>query len=469
MKKLVSVIVLLAILGVFGYSTYTYISNYSAYKTAVETSVEKANAMKITIARDNYVSRGRILDRYGKVLQESEIVADKHGRKSYRIKTHDEKANAHALGYESSFYGNYGPLSKVGAFLYEDPEHDGTGSDLVLSIDGASNAEIYQKLEDIAATQEASELSVFVMAPNGEVLVNAAYPSFSCDLINNAEKKIPYLSDMQGDTLLNTNLVPTEPGSTIKVFNYVAIDDSGLKDFTYQDIGKEETGEFVLKNDSGAVYGNISLDFALKKSVNTYFAHMCTKELGRETMAAYASAVFGNGYLETDFGDLKCAYNYLVSDNASETDWEFALGQNSIGQGGVALSPAMSAVVLNGLLTGTKMLPRETKDSKTIDLWNGTAPFKTEVSADLKQAMLETAKGYGIRDSIGGYKILAKTGTASKGDKTTNAWILSGLLDKNNNLKYVCCIVKKGTKQYGKSNKDLLIDVYKTLISNERM
>lgn len=428
-----------------------------------ESLTEKEQAKLETDARKPHIRRGNIRDRNQELIQESIVSEDG----VMQIKTKDEYAHAHSLGYTSEEYGAYGLMEWAEERLYEDADGDGIGEDLALTIDSTVQAYVYQRILDIAETEQATGIGVFVMRPDGQVLVNTAYPSYSCDILADLSKASAYMKggvEQNGDSFLNMNLQMTEPGSIIKVFDYVVIDELGLRDEVYHDMGEIQTGGFLMHNDGGAVYGDVQLDYALKKSINTYFANYMTKA-GKYTISCYATAILGEQPVETDFGNLKSQYHFLIRED-HPSEWDFAVGQNAIGQGGVLISPAASAVMLNGLLTGVKAVPFEIQGTSSVDLWNGNPPVSEKTREDLQNALLQAADGYQIRDAVTGYQILAKTGTASKGDGTTNAWILSGLLSDHGELKCIVAIVKAGTEKYGKSNKELLTDVYKKLVSS---
>ncbi|MBR5509009.1 MAG: hypothetical protein IKV59_03040 [Lachnospiraceae bacterium] len=430
---------------------------------AIGGSITEAEKSSLEVsARKSYIKRCNILDRNQKLLQESNVSEDG----GVQTQTADEYAHAHSIGYCSDTYGSYGLLKNIGERLYMDEDGDGIGDDLLLTIDSSVQSYVYQRIQNIAQTELATGIGVFVMKPNGEVLVNTAYPSFSCDAVSDLSKASDYMNEemaQKGDSFLNTNLQMTEPGSSFKIFDYAVIDELGYRDEVYRDTGKINTGGFLLHNDSGAVYGDVTLDYALKKSVNTYFCHYMMKA-GKYHISSYATAILGEESIGTDFGNIKGQYHFLIKED-TVSEWELAIGQNAIGQGGVLVSPAANAVMLNGLLTGKKVLPFEVQGTQPVDLWNGNPPVSDQTRKDLKNALLKTADGYRIKNAVSGYQVLAKTGTASKGDGTTNAWIVSGLV-KNGELKCVVVVMKAGTKEYGKSNRELLIDVYKKLVSS---
>lgn len=321
-----------------------------------------------------------------------------------------------ALGKESRQLGIYDPVD---------------GNDVELSIDAFWQNKMYELLKGRKAAAIVSEVGT------GKIIVLATSPSFDPNVFSNEidnNKIREYLNDNVGLPMLNRAIgAKYHPGSVFKI----AVASAGLEEgvitenSTFNDTGEIKVGDYSFKNwlwvKSGQAEGEINIVHAIKRSNDVYFYRL-GENLGSDKIRSWANK-FGLG-VKTGI-ELPAEVTGLIPDASwkeKTTGEKWFLGNTyhmSIGQGDVSVSPIQinvetSIIANNGKKCDFSVLKNSEINCKNIGIDQETVGI-------VKSGMIAACHSGGTAWPLFNFKteLACKTGTAEVGDgsKDTHAWL----------------------------------------------
>jgi peptidoglycan glycosyltransferase len=210
----------------------------------------------------------------------------------------------------------------------------------------------------------------------------------------------------------------------MKVVTAAAALDSGefTPDTTLSGQTHLEIDGVPLDNAGGETFGDISLDFALTHSVNTYFAQVGEK-LGTDTMFEYMDRFGFNKDPELDYPDLQMAPSGVYDGGSLLGPGDaIDIGRVAIGQERLLVTPMQMAEVAAAVANDGKLMKptflQEAKDpdGRTINELSPSVQSDV-ISADAANQLTEmmthvTEDGTAAGLTVGGIAFAGKTGTA---------------------------------------------------------
>ncbi|WP_186627453.1 penicillin-binding protein 2 [Rhodococcus sp. BP22] len=315
---------------------------------------------------------------------------------------------------------------------------DPRGGNVVTTIDPVVQQVAYDQL-----TSKGYTGSVVAIEPStGNVLAMASTPSYDPNSLasHDGQQTTEAWDALNADPdkpLLNRAISATyPPGSTFKVLDTAAALERGATPDDQLTAASNITlpgTQTTLENYNGSTCGGgatASLREAFARSCNTAFVELGIKT-GADALRDTASA-FGIGE-ETTSLQLPVADSTIgsIPDDA-------ALGQTSIGQRDVALTPLQNAVIAATVANnGVRMAPHLISQLQAPDLsdLSTTKPqsegqaISTEVASTLTDLMIGAENNAGSQGKIPGVQIASKTGTAEHGTDPRNtpphAWYIA--------------------------------------------
>jgi cell division protein FtsI/penicillin-binding protein 2 len=289
----------------------------------------------------------------------------------------------------------------------ESAAEDGTGSDIVLTLDQNIQSFIEVRLNALLKKWSARSGSVIVQNPaTGEILAMAASPSFDP---NN-------YSDYKLEDFMNPNTQEIfEPGSSFKSITMSAAIDTGAvtPETTYYDTGEVKIGGYSIKNFNEKANGTQTMRQVLQHSLNTgaIFAQ------GRTGDDAFLNYVVGFGFGQKTGVDLSGEVSGNISNLFSGRKINFATA--SFGQG-VAVTPLQLVNAYSAIANGGKLMwPHLVKEiiypdgAKTeIKPKIIGSPITENTSNQLKSMLVDVVEKGFDKARVSGYDIAGKTGTA---------------------------------------------------------
>ena len=408
------------------------------------------------------VIRGTIYDRNGVILAATKVKGEEKER-MYPF----GKRYSHVIGYTSKKYGKQGLESTFNDVLtgtdkddyFKDIRkifNDRAGKSLVLSIDN--------NLEALIEKNFARDKGAVIVMDNrtGEVLAMHSNPGFNPSTID--QNWDDFVNSNGGELLNRATQGLYQPGSTFKLVSAMAIL-KAKKDLSYTDTGSETVDSYVFKNSGAKKYGDVDLNAAISRSINTYFINKVmsmNKDIFLDTIEDF--------YIDKDFTfDLVFAKSKFNRD-AGKTE----LAADSIGQGSILVSPLnmlmmTSAIAKEGVMLKPYIV-KMVKDNKgTLLESTKSEVYKTvgnkEDADKVKEAMLETVKS-GTAKALyrKGFTIGAKTGTAELGKGKYNAWLVSFI--ESDKLDYSICVVSEDQMKMGYQMQGIVRAINNYLINN---
>lgn len=346
------------------------------------------------------------------------------------------KMPAHVIGFVNQtgngFYGvegYYNALLKgiTGTVVIEE---DGLGSDiaepprflrkpkastdLVLTLDLNIQYIAQQELQRALNQYKAESGTVIVMDPQtGALLAVVSLPTYNPNEFATADPAL--LADPSVSSMW-------EPGSILKIITWSAGLDSGTitPEMTVYDKGEMEVGGRVLENSDRKAHGEVTMNEALGRSLNTVAAYISTT-MGKDRFYTYLRR-FG-------FGDLTGVD--LASEGPGrvklpgDTDWfPSDLGTNSFGQG-IAVTPmqmvrAVAAVANGGLLLKPYIVHQfvtEEEDGRGRTVVQvkpeiTRQAISKEAAQTMTDMLVDAVEKRTTEARVRGYRIAGKTGTA---------------------------------------------------------
>ena len=419
---------------------------------------------------DEYSRQRGQISADGQVLAFSEPISDRFKyQRTYPNGNSQALANAPITGYYSMQYSNTG-LERAEDAILNGSDDKLFGSrlfDLVSGRDprgGNVVSTINPTLQQVAYDELSARGligSVVALDPQtGAILAMVSTPSFDPNLLSSHDGAVrteawdALVADPDNPMFNRAISATYPPGSTFKVVTAAtALSHGGTADeqlTAAAGLTLPDTNT-VLNNFGDAPCGpegTVSLLTAFKLSCNAAFAELGIK-YGADDLKEQAAA-FGIGP-ESPAVPLPVADSTVgsIPDPA-------ALGQTSIGQRDVAMTPLQTAVVAATVANGgVRMQPYLVKQVQGPDLANlsTTQPkslgqsVSPEVAATLTQMMVESEKNTSGSGSVSGLEIASKTGTAEHGStpKQTppHAWYM-GFAPANNPTIAIAVIVEDG-------------------------
>ncbi len=333
---------------------------------------------------------------------------------------------------------------------------DPRGGNVVTTIDPVVQQVAYDQLSSRGYTG-----AVVALEPStGRVLALASSPSYDPNLLasHDGEQTSDTWDALNADPkkpLLNRAISATyPPGSTFKVLvTAAALEEGATPDdqlTAAPTITLPDTST-TLENYNGSTCGGgqtASLREAFARSCNTAFVELGIKT-GADAMRNTAEA-FGIG---SDSPSLSLP---VADSTIGPIPDDAALGQSSIGQRDVALTPLQDAIIAATVANGgVRMAPQMVSQLQAPDLSNlsTTTPqsegqaISSETAATLTSLMIGSENNTGGSGQIPGVQIASKTGTAEHGTDPRNtpphAWYI-GFAPAENPKIAIAVIVEDG-------------------------
>ena len=302
-------------------------------------------------------------------------------------------------------------------------EEEIDGSDVYLTID--SNVQFFVEKALSKRKDEDSETMTIVVAEakTGKILAYATNPSFD-----------PNKRDIK-NYLDPISSVSFEPGSTMKIYTYMAALEKGV----YDGKAKYKSGSFttkdktVIRDWNNVGWGTITYDEGFIHSSNTAVVNLMDKYMDAETLKNY--------FTKLGFGSKTGIDVPMESSGKINFKYETEIFNAAFGQG-IMTTPiqhikALTAVANNGELLKPYIVEKIVDKDGNITYSNEREVLDTVASSDtvsyIKNLMWHTINdnnGAGHSYAIKGFDIIGKTGTAQIA-KTNGTGYLSG--DRNHN------------------------------------
>lgn len=347
--------------------------------------------------------------------------------------------------YDTFLSGKHGRLFGYldnGSIVRQEEISPQDGKNIVLTIDYTIQKMVEESLSAFFVENKAKSANVIIMDPNnGEVLAMASYPSFD---LNDpyglshiyAEEELKAMSQQeQTDELYdlwnNFNIFNSyEPGSTFKPFVLAAAleEDKTYLDQMFTCYGHKVVADRIIHCWKTSGHGLQTASEGLANSCNVVFMEI-GEALGRDLFFQY-QMMFGfsaktNVDLIGEGNSILYPYDRL---NITE------LATSSFGQGfnitPLQLINAFSSLINGGFLYEPHIMKQvEDSEGKLVER-NGLHLQRQVISPEVSgqiTAELETVVegGTGKGAAIEGYRIGGKTGTAEKGNRLDDKYIIS--------------------------------------------
>lgn len=316
------------------------------------------------------------------------------------------------------------------------------GNDVVLTIDYTIQKIVEDAILNYTLEHKAKSVNVIMMNPqNGEIVAMASYPNFD---LNN-----PYdLSNIYEESALETMSVEEknkalyevwknfsitdsyEPGSTFKPFVLAAALESGT--VTLEQLftcdGYKVLYDYVIRCWKTSGHGEETASEALSNSCNVAFMEI-GEALGRDAFYQYEE-LFGFG--EKTKVDLigegeGIMYNY---DQLQPVE----MATSSFGQGfnitPIQLITAFSALTNGGYLYEPHIMKKIVDEDQNLVEQKEVRIIRQAVSSEISEMISNELKtvvdvGTGKKAAVEGYTVGGKTGTAQKGNRDDEKYIIS--------------------------------------------
>lgn len=369
---------------------------------------EESNMVK-AMAKRNKTTVGTVLDKAG------EIISYGPGAGKSSVSNYPE-IYGYLVGYSDRQYGNYGIYDSFQNYLIETLDSKETGATVQLTTDTLLQSAAYDLLKDKGSMVILENKSgrILALASRGEIPLNT----------NELGEKYEEYSSYEGFWLPNGTVGDKDaPGSVFKVITAACSLENGCSDWTYTDRGEFTTPlGYTVHNYGRAAYGNVDLQKALQKSVNTYFANLGVK-LGAEKLKNTAEKFGFNHKIQLDFCTLTPRFEMPAEVNE--------LAMTSFGQGKTTTNPLHMAMWGQAIADGGRMMKPyvvECAVQGEKKLYEGNQEILDTVlseknAAALKSLLHQTAVGYGFDEDTYGW-VGGKSGTCELGNGKNHCYLL---------------------------------------------
>ncbi len=376
-----------------------------------------------SVFNEGVLSTGTVTDRGGIVLA---TAAD--GKATYAADATVRKACLHAVG---DWQGNIG-TGALSAFNFKLAGYDMlNGVASLNSAGGTAKLSVDSKL-NVAALSALGNRRGAVLLENyktGEILCMLSTPTY--DPANPPDLSQPAYEGAYLNRCLSSTFTP---GSVFKLVTLAAAIENrpDLESEAFECAGSVKVGADTV-NCTG-VHGNQTIEQALSHSCNCAFSQL-SQELGADVIASYADklgltkklsvsgiATAAGSVEKGQDGTVNLSWMGIGQYNDQVTPIAMLRLVSSIANGGEAEEP----VLLKGAHTSaTKLMEQDTADRiKDMMAYNVTAAYGAS--------------------RFPGLSLCAKTGTAERGDGTSNAWFVGFLNDSDHPYAVTVCIEKGG-------------------------
>ena len=429
-----------ALLAAFG--LFAVLAYWQAFRT--DLGQRAGNPRILSAFADPH--RGRILDRQGNVLAESQPGGQRH---------YTDASVAHLVGYLDARFGMQGAElvfngelsgrsgggSWQAAFDAEFRRAATRGLDVRLTIDPKIQAAAAQAL----GTRKGAVVAVDPR--NGEVLAMVSVPTYDPGTLSTTGDAL--LTDPESPLLNRATQGKYPPGSTFKTVTAASVLENKV---ITPDTPVTCPGEIVIDgfpiSCSNVAQGVGTYPFrnAFAYSVNAIFAQVGV-QLGWSRLLETARR-FGFGSA-LDF-TLETAPSQLTEPGSNQT--KTLLASTAFGQGELLATPLQMAVVASvvangGVLEQPHLGLDAVHDGRRVHALESPSTKRVlgvDIAAtlrDLMVAVVDDGQANGV--AIAGVKVAGKTGTAESGHDTSHAWFI-GFAPADNPTIAVAVIVEDG-------------------------
>ena len=279
------------------------------------------------------------------------------------------------------------------------------GSDIYLTIDNNVQFFLEEALNNVTSKYEFDEIDIIVAkAKTGEILGYATTPSFD-----------PNIRDIK-NYLDSNSSVAFEPGSTMKIYTYMASLEAGV----YKGSDTYQSGSFTTKDktiisDWNKVgWGRISFDQGFIYSSNTAVVNIMDKYLQATDLKSYLNKLgFGQktniGLYNETSGKIEFKYetevfNAAFGQGITTTPIQHIQALTSIANNGELLRPYVIKKIVNGDTSVT--------ENKRTSLGKVASEQTIEYMKNLMWHTINDNDGAGHYYYIDGFDLIGKTGTA---------------------------------------------------------
>lgn len=362
------------------------------------------------------VERGKILDRTGKVLAETEIAED---GSEYRYYPYGE-IFAHVVGY--SVQGKSGlestanfDLLTSNAFILEKlrrefQDQKNIGDNVVTTLDADLQSAAYYALGN-------NKGAVIVMEPStGKILAMVSKPSFDP---NTVVENWDWLNSDSGSLLLNRATQGMyAPGSTFKIvttLEYMREHPDDYSSYAYECAGEITYGDTTIPCAGHVVHGPEDLAASFANSCNASFCNI-GMNLNIAKYENTAKELLVGSKLPGDFSKAKSSFQLNKNDSMADKM------MTAMGQGKTLVSPYQMALITAAIANGGYLMRPYLVDSVTN--YTGTlmkentpekyADLMTLAEASQLKTYMQGVVDYGSANVLSGqsYSVAGKTGTA---------------------------------------------------------
>ena len=279
------------------------------------------------------------------------------------------------------------------------------GSDIYLTIDNNVQFFLEEALNNVTSKYEFDEIDIVVSkAKTGEILGYATTPSFD-----------PNIRDIK-NYLDSNSSVAFEPGSTMKIYTYMASLEAGV----YKGSDTYQSGSFTTKDktiisDWNKVgWGRISFDQGFIYSSNTAVVNIMDKYLQATDLKSYLNKLgFGQktniGLYNETSGKIEFKYetevfNAAFGQGITTTPIQHIQALTSIANNGELLRPYVIKKIVNG--------DNSVTENKRTSLGKVASEQTIEYMKNLMWHTINDNDGAGHYYYIDGFDLIGKTGTA---------------------------------------------------------
>lgn len=280
------------------------------------------------------------------------------------------------------------------------------GDDVYLTVDSNIQLFVEQAIAESAKQYAFDGVNIMVAdAETGAILASASYPSFDPNTRNDI---VSYLDS-------NVS-IGTEPGSTMKIYTYMAAMEAGKyngNDTYLSGIYTAQDGTQIGDHDR-AGWGVITYDYGFAQSSNVAVANLVTKYIDRATL--------GNHFKKLGFGSKTGIELPNEASGKISFQYETEVINASFGQG-ILTTPiqnikALTAIANDGVLLQPYIVDKIVDGSTGEVTYQGERTELGQVASSstvtkMKQLMHDVVDfGTGSIYAMEGYDLIAKTGTA---------------------------------------------------------
>ncbi len=278
------------------------------------------------------------------------------------------------------------------AEIIEPLEH---GEDIHLTIDADIQFHVYNAIKNSAQFHDAEFASAIVLAPNGEILALANYPSANPNDRQNFNAE-GYRNRVLADKI--------EPGSTMKPFTMLLALDKGVISATDDEL--IDVTERIGNIRPDEKYTEMTVKLILQKSHNLGTVNISERLENEDFFETWSKLGFGEslGLLPSieNPGILRNSNTWGLVDKRS-----LSFGHGPMNMNLAQLARAYLVFANEGALPELKLLKSNISNNQQ----QVFSPESTKIIAEILDSVA-SMEGSGYRASIDGYDIAGKTGTA---------------------------------------------------------